>query len=176
MSFLNKWILIFSFIPIIIGISACTQNSDILSSSSEESVNEKIIQEGSCVMTYLEDIDSYTAASICMKNGSYLKISAKSLIPPAELKGTDVGITMAYDWDKENNELIFTFGPHGCEFSEPAKLCLSWKELNTNNATLYYLDEKGNHVEQLPDQIDTSKKRMCLDIKHFSRYAVAYSN
>ena len=83
---------------------------------------------------------------------------------------------MAVTKDQESNELIFTFGPHGCEFILPAELCLSWKFTNSNNARLYYLDKHGNKREHLPDQIDIKNKRMIININHFSRYAVAYSN
>lgn len=185
LSFSNKWILTFSFLTVtIIGISSCSQNSDILSldsKSQSESYEDKLIdgsiyEEGSCISNYIEDEDFYTPVSIAISDGSFLKIPNKSLRPPKDLIGEDVKITMAVTNDQESNELIFTFGPHGCEFTLPAELCLSWMDHNSENATLYYIDEYGNRKEHLPDQIDLLNKRMIIDINHFSRYAVAYSN
>jgi hypothetical protein len=181
LNFFKKWILILCSFAILINISACFQDSDILSCNSNEQNDDRISKEnkvliGSCVVTYLEDIDSYSAAAINIPNGSFIRIPAKSLVPPAELAGTDVEIIMAARVDLTNNEIIFTFEPHGCEFSTPAELCLSWKDLGIQNVTLFYLDEENNREEHLPDQVDDSKKRMILLINHFSRYAVAYSN
>ena len=198
-----KWIFINSAILIGLGCFSCSQNPDILSAdnsndsaqlndlnfnnnhllngySDQIEVSEKqffendYYQYGSCITRYIEQIQNYSAAHINIPNGSSLKIPAKSLVPPDSLSGTDITISMAVS--QINNELIFTFGPHGCEFKEPAILCLSWKDLNCNNATLHYLDEAGNRIEHLPDQIDKKNKLMFLEINHFSRYAVAYSN
>ena len=39
-----------------------------------------------------------------------------------------------------------------------------------------FLDEQGNRIEELPEQIDIYNKQMRIRIHHVSRYAVAYSN
>jgi hypothetical protein len=190
---LTKWILnCCILLTTIMTVMSCTKNSDIISANSEAQdvilSNEEYfnaIKEyseadfawtDSCKLNYLKEIDEYAAGSINLKGGSYLKIPVKSLIPPENLHGKNVKIRMAVKRDSTVRELDFTFGPHGCEFSEPVELCLSWKELHCKRATLYYLDESGNRVEHLADQVDYSNKRMILQIKHFSRYAVAYSN
>lgn len=185
LGFLKKWILNFGFFfAIIIGLTACSQDSEILSlesksqSGSHEAklIDGSIYEEGSCISEYVEEEDFYTSVSIVISNGSFLKIPNKSLRPPADLIGNAVEITMTVTKDLECNELIFTFDPHGCEFILPAQLCLSWKTTNSKNAKLYYLDEEGNRKEHLPDQMDEKNKRMIIKINHFSRYAVAYSN
>lgn len=185
MSFLNKWILVISYsATALIIISACSKDSEILSleSKSQAGNNEaklidgSLYEEGSFLSEYVEDKDFYKPVLISISNGSFLRIPNKSLLPPEDLVGKDVEITMTVTNDVENNELLFQFGPHGCEFIIPAELCLSWKTTNSKNATLYYLDEQGNRNEHLPDQIDILNKRMIININHFSRYAVAYSN
>ncbi len=193
LSFLKKWILnVGIFIAIIISITSCSQDSDIISASTKDQLNDYLInnfidstvqskesediQKDSCMLNYIQNIDEYTAGSINFDSGSFLKIPAKSLIAPEGFSEKDIVITMVVRKDSIKNELNFMFGPPGCEFKKPVKLCLSWKQLNCKRATLYYLDESGNRIEHLSDQVDHSKKRMILMINHFSRYAVAYSN
>ncbi|MBN1406334.1 MAG: hypothetical protein JW956_01015 [Calditrichaceae bacterium] len=185
MNFLNKRTFIFNYsLALLIGLTACTQDSKILSvesKSQSESSETRLIdgglsEESSFVSEYVEDKNFYTPVLITISNGSFLRIPNKSLVPPEYLSGENVEITMTVTNDQENNELLFQFGPHGCEFSSPAELCLSWKTTNSKNATLYYLDEQGNRKEHLPDQVDVVNKRMIIYINHFSRYAVAYSN
>ena len=185
LNFFKKWILVFSSLSAILFIiSACSQDSGILSIDSKSQagsnetklINGDLYEEGSFISEYVEDEDFYTPVLIQISNGSFLRIPNRSLQPPEDLVGKNVEITMAVTNDVENNELLFTFGPHGCEFTQPAELCLSWKTTNSKNATLYYLDEQGNKKEHMPDQIDIVNKRMIININHFSRYAVAYSN
>jgi len=193
LNFFKKWILYILFLlAVILGFLNCSKNPDITSVLNENQDDEYFtfnnldstdqnnesynIQKDSCTLFYIQNIDEYTAGSITFGTGSFLKIPAISLTPPEELGRNNVVITMSIHMDSINKELNFTFGPHGCEFKIPATLCLSWKQLNCNRATLYYLDESGNRKERLPDQVDYSNKRMILQIKHFSRYAVAYSN
>ncbi|MEJ2544547.1 MAG: hypothetical protein P8Y99_10810 [Calditrichaceae bacterium] len=185
MNFFKKWILTTSILTAsLIGLSACTQDSEILSLDSKSQAQDyeaKLIdgglcEEGSFVSVYVEDEDFYTPVLIQISNGSFLRVPNKSLQPPEDLVRKDVEITMTVTNDVESQELLFTFGPHGCEFKKPAELCLSWKLTSSQNATLYYMDEEGNRKEHLPDQIDVKNKRMIININHFSRYAVAYSN
>ena len=81
---------------------------------------------------------------------------------------------MNVDYDQVKNELIFEFGPHGCQFSPAARVKLDYNPLGINIATLYYIDENGNYIEQTPDYININKKYMMINLDHFSRYAVAY--
>jgi hypothetical protein len=148
------------------------KNNDLSATSDDGTYTES----ASCLVKYIRKSDSYNSASLKTWSGSYLYIDYNSLIPPEELQGKTVTITMLMEKDLVNNELIYTFGPNGCEFSTPAQLWLSWKDLGSVNATLYYLDEDGNRVEHLPDDVDLYDQKMLINIDHFSRYAVAYSN
>ena len=185
LNFFKKWILVYGFsAALLLSLLACSQDSEILSldSNSQIGSNEARLIDGglyensSFTSEYVGDEDFYTPVLIQISNGSFLRIPNKSLQPPEDLFGQDVEITMTVTNDTTSNELLFTFGPHGCVFTKPAELCLSWMTTDSKKATLYYLDEEGTKKEHLPDQIDMVNKRMIININHFSRYAVAYSN
>ena len=120
--------------------------------------------------------EGYEGGNIMLPNGSAFHIEHGALTAP---KGTqldaDVTITILVEKDEVNNELVFTFGPSGCQFSPAAEVWLDWTDLGSNNVKLFYIDSDGNHNEQKPDSIDRKGKRMLLRIEHFSRYALAWS-
>ncbi len=117
---------------------------------------------------------AYKGGKIRLPQGSKLKIAKNSLTPPPGTPaGADVTITM--NAELVNGELIFTFGPHGCQFDPPAKLRIDYGDFGVELPTLYYI-ENGEYVEQVPDHIDTQGRFMLLHFDHFSRYAVAWSN
>ncbi len=117
---------------------------------------------------------AYKGGKIRLPQGSKLKIARKSLTPPPGTPaGADVTITM--NAELVNGELIFTFGPHGCQFDPPAKLRIDYGDFGVELPTLYYI-ENGEYVEQVPDHVDTQGRFMLLNFDHFSRYAVAWSN
>ena len=68
------------------------------------------------------------------------------------------------------------FGPSGSQFSPAAVIELNWKDLGVDSAKLYYIEENGNYIEQTPDNIDFQGKTMMIQVNHFSRYALAWSN
>ncbi len=117
---------------------------------------------------------AYKGGKIQLKQGSKLTIAKNSLTPPPGTPaGADVTITM--NAELVNGELIFTFGPHGCQFDPPAKLRIDYGDFGVEVPTLYYI-ENGEYVEQVPDHVDTQGRFMLLHFDHFSRYAVAWSN
>ena len=75
----------------------------------------------------------------------------------------------------ESNELVFSFGPSGCQFSPAAQVKLSWKDLDIEMPTLYYIDNNGEYIEQQPADISTRGSWMLINIHHFSRYAFAWA-
>jgi hypothetical protein len=75
-----------------------------------------------------------------------------------------------------NNTLVYTFEPSGCLFEPAATLWISWSDLGTETANLYYVGKNGRYTEETPDEIDYEGKKFKVLIGHFSRYAVAYSN
>jgi len=117
---------------------------------------------------------AYKGGKIKLGQGSKLTIVKNSLTPPPGTPaGADVTITM--NVELVNGELIFTFGPHGCQFNPAAKLRIDYGDFGVELPGLYYL-ENGEYVEQAPDHVDTRGKFMLLHFDHFSRYALAWSN
>ena len=117
----------------------------------------------------------YTGGFVTVPNMSELFVSRNSLTPPPDVPwGKDVTITMTVD--KVNNQLIFSFDPHGCTFSKPAEIYFNWSDLGVEVAKLYYIDENGHYIEQQPDDINFQGKWMSLYVDHFSRYAVGWGD
>ncbi len=116
----------------------------------------------------------YGGGLIKLGQGSALFIPRKSLTPPVGTpRGADVTLTM--NVELVNDELIFTFGPHGSQFDPPAWLRIDYGDLGVELPALYYI-ENGEYVEQAPDHVDTQGRFMLLHFDHFSRYVVAWSN
>ncbi len=129
---------------------------------------------GSTTLKFRRYVRAYGGGKIRLPQGSKLTIARNSLTPPPGTPaGADVTITM--NAELVNGELIFTFGPHGCQFDPPAKLRIDYGDFGAELPTLYYI-ENGEYVEQVPDHVDTRGKFMLLNFDHFSRYAVAWSN
>jgi len=119
----------------------------------------------------------YTGGFVTIPDMAELFVSRNSLTPPPEVPwGKDVTITMTVDKVPGENQLIFSFGPSGCTFSKPAEIYFNWSALGVDVAKLYYIDESGQYIEQLPDDINLQGKWMSLYVDHFSRYALAWSN
>jgi hypothetical protein len=121
--------------------------------------------------------NEYNGVAITLPNGSVFYTVGGALTPPeGTVFGEPVKITFTAERDERNNELLFSFGPSGCQFSPAAEVKLSWKDLNIDTApTLYYLESKRKRIEQLPDEIDLRGQWMIIKINHFSRYALAWS-
>ena len=117
---------------------------------------------------------AYKGGKIQLDQGSKLTIAKNSLTPPP---GTPEGakVTITMNVELVNGELIFTFGPHGCQFDPPAELRIDYSDLGVELPDLYYI-ENGEYIKQAPDHIDTQGRFMLLNFDHFSRYAVAWSN
>ncbi|MCA9735303.1 MAG: hypothetical protein H6696_15355 [Deferribacteres bacterium] len=123
----------------------------------------------------------YDKLSFGYASGTSFSIVKGALIPPDDFPfGDPVTITMQIDKDPVNNELIYTFGPHGSQFDPPAMITLDYKYLETDVdiseiPTLYYIEENGDYIEQTPDYIDVSGKKVTIYAPHFSRYAIAHT-
>ena len=129
-------------------------------------------QSGEVTLSYIKR-GFYTPGHIILGQGSMLTIPRASLTPPPGTpKGAPVTITMQAE--KVDKELVFTFGPSGCQFSPPVELRLDWSDLGDSVPKLYYIDEKGSYIEQKPDHIDRQGKFFLLYIDHFSRYALGW--
>jgi hypothetical protein len=110
-------------------------------------------------------------------NKSKFQLQDGALTPPSSIDWREpVTITMEIDYDEAKNELIYTFGPHGCQFEPEAQIKLDYAALGVELPVLYYIDDNGNYIEQTPEYIEVNKKWLKISVDHFSRYAVAWSN
>jgi hypothetical protein len=133
-------------------------------------------QSNSVVINYFGPRKGYQRGSMNLPNGSKFEISLGALTPPeGTADGDPVTITMTCEKDTVNNGLLFTYGPHGSRFSPPATLTLSWRDLDIEVPKLYYVDEEGNYIEQVPEDMDVVGKWLIISVHHFSRYAVAWA-
>ncbi len=127
---------------------------------------------------YVSGIGGYRGGEILFgeDDRSKFKLEDNALTPPPGTPvGADVTITVEIDYDSTRNEFIFTFGPHGCQFSPRAEIRLDFRNMDVEVPTLYYIDDDGNYIQQQPDQIDVNKRWMFIKVDHFSRYALAHS-
>jgi hypothetical protein len=134
-------------------------------------------QLGSCEVKYFPNWSAYNGGLINIPNGSQFSFLYGALTPPASQgMGNKVTINMQVDKYEPDQQLIFTFGPSGCQFDPVATIWLSWSDLTCGGVpNLYLIDENGNYHPQLPEEVDLVGKRLRIGIHHFSRYAVAFS-
>ena len=114
----------------------------------------------------------FQGGNMQVPNGSTLKIKQGALTPPPGWPLTRITLTMVVEKDDAKNELIFTFGPAGCQFNPPAEVWFDWSDLGSSNATLYYIEDDGTYTEQEPEDVDMQGQRIKVYIDHFSRYAI----
>ena len=115
----------------------------------------------------------YHGGNVNLGRGSNLRISNAALTPPPGTpSGTDVTVTMMAEKSASGDEIIFTFGPSGCQFDPPARIKLSWEELNVALPVLYYIDDNGTYMPMAPGHIDVQDKYLTIDVHQFSRYAL----
>ncbi len=140
--------------------------------SGQEVLDPSYYQSVSTRLEYDKQKQRYRAAALYLDNGSLFIIPPGAMTPPAKLMGKTVKVTMSVDRNPETNELLYTFGPHGCTFSPSASLTLAFMNLGTDQPVLYYIDDDGNYTEGQPDQVDNIDFLIHLKIDHFSRYAI----
>jgi hypothetical protein len=139
---------------------------------------ENILDEMSVskTATFFSVKNCYNGVTLPHPNGSILIIERGSLTPPADIAwGDPVEISIIARKNLNKKEIEFTFGTSGCHFEPAATVWLCWEELGLEQADLYYIDDDGNYIKQLPEDVDVKNKRLKLSIPHFSRYAVAFS-
>lgn len=134
-------------------------------------------QSGSTTIKFSSKKNQYNGGNICLlPSRSVFDLDGGSLTPPPSIPwGDPVTITFEVDKDTVTNELIFTFGPHGSQFSPAARIILDWSDLGIEVPTLYYIDENGNYIEQIPEHIDVRGQKMTIYVDHFSRYALVHA-
>lgn len=128
------------------------------------------------VFRFNNGANQYNGGNIKFPKGHKSKfvLEDSSLTPPPNIAfGEDVTITMQVDYDEDSGEMIFTFGPSGCQFSPAATIKLDYSVLGIDIPTLYYIDENGNYIEQPIEDINVNNKWIKISVHHFSRYALA---
>lgn len=97
---------------------------------------------------------------------------SKLIIPPGALSGP-TGLYMSATTDGVNT-IDYNFYPHGLEFLIPATLELSWsclKKMGADEIILYYWDDTIEEwVEETRGVWDAKKKKVTIEINHFSSY------
>ena len=107
---------------------------------------------------------------------SSIFIPKGSITPPPDHPDKEP-VTITYTIDKTaDNELVYTFGPHGSIFNPGAKITMSFESLNFGEyiPKLFYILDNGTYEEQAPEQLNIYERWFTITIDHFSRYAVAY--
>ena len=177
--------------PFILMMAACDQELPTSSISENPEIPELAVkiksfdplnttlnypQSSSVNVRFFSNYNSYSGANLSFTGGTKLRFLHGVLTPPQGTPpGSAVVITGIIDYDIVNDELIFTFGPSGCQFNPAAALWLKYEDLVGNGVpNLYYIDDNGNYVLQVPDEVNTQQKWLKIYINHFSRYAVAY--
>jgi hypothetical protein len=134
-------------------------------------------QEDEMTVVYNKELKGFIGGNMHVLNGSKFHVFDLSFTPPKNgPKKKPVTLTMKVEKEGEGNdqELIFTFGPSGCEFSPAAEIWLNWEDLGFDDVKLYYI--QGNkYIEQEPDVYESTNRRLKLKVSHFSRYALAHS-
>jgi len=96
----------------------------------------------------------------------------KLIIPPGALSGP-TGLYMSATTDGVQT-IDYTFHPHGLQFLIPATLQMSWsvlKGVSADDLVLHYWDESlGEWVIETRGVWDTKRKRVLIEINHFSLY------
>ena len=153
------------------GINDYGENQDFT-----KKIKYEFPMSASCVLTYDESLGGYRGGGAFLSEGSGFIIPWNSLIPPPGTpKRAPVTIDIMVDRDNVTEELIFDFGPCGCQFSWPVTLIFSWKALGAQNVQLFYIDDNGNRIEMQPEDINVFEQWMLIKVNHFSRYAIAIS-
>lgn len=159
--------------------SPATQQSLLKGRQSSRRPGQQYPIIASKVFKFLPGSNFYKGGTLMIGRGtgSNFHVNDGALVPPDSIPwGSDVTITMQVDYDEENGELLFTFGPHGSTFLTPARIRLHYNQLGVDKADLYYIDDDGNYIPQVPDDINFKKHFMDIYVHHFSRYALARSH
>ena len=158
--------------------TSATDTSDNETSDNNDDSGDYSINV-SKTFTYEDGKGQYKGGNIKFgsNNKSKFTLEKGALTPPPDVAwGEPVTITIQIEYDASKQELLYTFGPHGCQFSPRAMIKLEYSELGIDVPTLFYIDENGDYNEQQPNQIDINKKWLKIRVDHFSRYAVAWAN
>jgi len=106
-------------------------------------------------------------------NGGTILVGTHKLVIPAGALGRDYTIRAEQVTYRVNS---VRFSPEGLRFAKPAKLTLSYSNCSPLLLLkrVVYTDELLRILELIPSLDDLRTKTVTGDIRHFSRYAVAW--
>ncbi len=167
-----------------INFNACTEQSP-LSSQTENSVS--VLAKGKpggqeseynyplstdLTFLYVNPNQGFQGGQLKVENGTTFSFKGGSLTPPSGSTDDRIILSMEVDKDITKNELLFTFGPSGCQFNPSATIWFNYGDLGISAPKLYYIDSNGKYIEQSPEKIDYRGNKMLIRVDHFSRYAI----
>jgi len=115
---------------------------------------------------------SFQGGQLEVENGTTFFFPYGSLTPPSGWTDDRIILSMEVDMDTTKNEMLFTFGPSGCQFKPSAISWFNYGDLGISAPKLYYVDSNGKYIEQAPEKIDYRGHKMLFRVEHFSRYAI----
>ncbi|MCH6559346.1 hypothetical protein IH799_03200 [candidate division KSB1 bacterium] len=166
-----------------IHFNACTEQSP-LSSQTENSVS--VLAKGkpggqeseynyplyTDLTLLVNSKGEFQGGQLKVENGTTFSFTYGSLTPPSGWTDEPIILSMEVDMDTTKNEMLFTFGPSGCQFNPSAISWFNYGDLGISAPKLYYIDSNGKYIEQAPEKIDYPGNKMLFRIEHFSRYAI----
>ncbi|MBD3223385.1 MAG: hypothetical protein GF313_01545 [Caldithrix sp.] len=124
--------------------------------------------------SYWNTENGYFGGRFNLASGHEIWVEDLALTPPEGTPvGEDIVISAECSRSAGENELVYTFGPSGSQFSPPLKIQLDRAKYDIDNANLFLIDEEGNYIEQDEDDINYDDEYLNISIHHFSRYAVS---
>jgi hypothetical protein len=117
-------------------------------------------------------IRSNKGGQIALGLGSFVEIPKNALN-----QNTLIGIIASRETIQGTSETkAFAFTPHGTHFNIPVKIVLAWPEMVGQVVQLYYFNPTTNEWELTDAGVwDYKKATVTVEVRHFSRYAIAFS-
>jgi hypothetical protein len=114
-----------------------------------------------------------TRTQVVGVNGGTILVGTHKLVIPAGALSRDYSIRAEQVTYRVNS---VRFSPEGLKFAKPAKLTLSYSNCSALLVLkrVVYTDELLRILELIPSLDDLRTKTVTGDIRHFSRYAVAW--
>ena len=137
-------------------------------------------QYGEATLKFARKYGQYFGAMLKTPNNSSFMIYNWSLTPPSGREGLPVTITMKIEMSPDQDELMFTFGPSGCQFAPEAQVIMDYSDLvisgddDDSVPSLFLVDENGNYIpeDEQNYKVDIFNKWIYLYVPHFSRYSL----
>ncbi len=86
---------------------------------------------------------SFQGGQLKVENGTTFSFKSGSLTPPSGWTDDRIILSMEVERDDDDNEMLFTFGPSGCQFNPSATIWFNYGDLGISAPKLYYVDSEG---------------------------------